>query len=131
MSRYKSSILSRFGLGCVEVSFDEMPQKKGSKLPDYLVGQKVHIRKLSPKQYEAYILSRMDAKTREFDFTQYPGMRAELVSMCLCDPDGNQLFGTTKEANEELTNDFVKHCFELCQWVNGGGAEAQEEAEKN
>ena len=131
MSDYKSSILNQFGLGVRKTSFDELRLKKNTALPEFLVGVEVHLRKLSPNQYEKYILSRMNTKTREFDFSKYPGMRAELVAMCLCDPDGNALFETAQEANETLSNEFVKHCFDLCQQVNGADVEAAEVAEKN
>jgi len=139
MSDYKGSILADLGIGVVEVSFDDLPLKKADKekgvkaevLPGHLVGKKMHIQRLSAKAYEKFLFARMDSKTRELDFSKYPGMRAELVSLCLCDPDGKRVFATTDEVNESLANDNLKWCFELCQWVNGADAGAQEEAEKN
>jgi len=139
MSDYKSSILARFGIGIVEACFDDLPLKKEDKekgtkaevLPKHLKGFKLHIRKLPAGPYDAYIFKRMDPKTRELDFGKYPGLRAELVAMALCDPDGNDVFKSTEEANKEINTSDMKWVYELCQWVNGADAGAQEEAEKN
>lgn len=131
MSDYKGSILARFGVGVFEASFDEMAAQKKVKLPPDLVGVTLHVRKLSPKVYEKFLFTRMDSKTRELDFSKYPGMRAELLALALCDPDGNALFESTDDANANVTNEFSKWAFDLCQWVNGADAGAQEEAEKN
>jgi hypothetical protein len=139
MSDYRSSILARLGTGVIEASFDDIPLKpgnpeKGTKaevLPRHLAGEKMHVRKLPAKVYEKYLFGRMDTKTREMDFNKYPGMRAELVSLCITNPDGEPLFKDTDDANNALTNDNLKWCFDLCQWVNGADTGAQEEAEKN
>lgn len=117
MSDLKHRILEKFGLGVVERE---------------VLGEKVWIRKLPPAAVESHQFSRLDKKTKEVDYNKLPGMKAELVQMCLSDATGQLLFQSVKEVNDgELGNPFVDACYEVCQEVNGMTKVAAQEIEKN
>lgn len=145
MSDYKSSVLNKFGTGAVEFPFDTLRLKEKETLPDGMAGEKVHIRKLSGAAIEDFAdrFSGGAEKADEADkpditseevlkSDKYKGVRADLVSRCLCDPEGELLFSDDADGcNEAINNEALMYLFRACQQVNGLGAKALEEAEKN
>lgn len=133
MSNYKKSLLSQFGLGVTKFSFNDLVLRAGEKLPEAIRDQVVYIRKLSGAQFEEFAAQHADLGKDDGTLAgrKFQGVRAKLIALCLCDPDGANLFEDAEECNQQLTNEFIGACFVACQQVNGIGAQAQEEAEKN
>jgi hypothetical protein len=116
MSNLKEAITGRFGMGQVERE---------------ILGQKVYIRKLCGDAVETFQFSRIDKRSKEVDYNKLPGMKAELVHMCLCDEVGAALFESPNEVKTTLTYEFIEAAFSECQEVNGMNAGAAAKAEKN
>lgn len=114
----KESIFSQFEKTHVEVRLN-------------CLNEPVFVKRLTPKQAEAWQFSRLNKQTGKVDYAKLPGARAELVALCVCDADGVLVFDSADEVGTRLPNDVVEDLHKACLEINHLGAKDAQEAEGN
>ncbi len=118
MPNLKDALMSQFSLGVVE-----------KNIPGF--DDPVFIKKLSSAEVENFEVVRMNVKTGAPDFSKYPGTKAALIYLCLCDEDGAAIFDSAKEINSNMSSEFVDLAHQICQEVNHMGGKEEDDARGN